>query len=86
MYFACRSETKIPPSGPCLPNGMYFQFYSIGVECLPREMRSLFLRGGAYSSGVPFCLSKSNVDPVIGALLNSFVVLFNRGAAISKFI
>jgi len=19
---------------PCLPNGMYFQFYSIGVECI----------------------------------------------------
>ena len=38
---------------------------------------------GAYSSGAPFCLSKSNVDPVIGAPLNAFVVLFNRGAAIS---
>jgi hypothetical protein len=28
-----------------------FSFYSIGVECSPREMRSLFLWGVAHSSG-----------------------------------
>ncbi len=32
------------------------------MECLPREMRSLFLRGAAYSSREPFL-----------ALLNAFV-------------